>query len=305
MNKKPIKLLNSVVDIYKKNGLSVREDVGFVINNFEELDLTYPHISEVYRTNYYTFLFVIDGKGSYTLDDKTYNFSSGTFYFSNPGHIKSHSFDDIKNAYRIAVTEEFIIKYIHPDIFDEFPFLIAETSVPQKLSESDAKEFEEIYKQIHYEFHSNAASNFSIIGKYVAILLFKIRDKFWKNYLPLEEGDRNSQIVKAFKQNLEQHFLDVSQGKIDRIFKATNFAELQNLNTNYFNQVIKSKTGKTVTDWLNSKMLTLAKGLLIHSPKNVKEIAYLLGFSDTAHFNNFFKKLTGNTPGEYRKANFK
>ena len=33
-----------------------------------------------------------------------------------------------------------------------------------------------------------------------------------------------------------------------------------------------------------------SKILLKHSPWNVSEIAYALGFTETTHFNNFFKK---------------
>ncbi|WP_346239278.1 helix-turn-helix domain-containing protein [Niabella insulamsoli] len=302
MSKQQIKLLNSVTDIYKGKSRPVKEDVGFIVHDFNEVTLQYPYTSGVYRTNYYSFLFIKDGSGSYTLDDATFHFSANCFYFSNPGHIKSHYFEQLREAYRIAVTEEFIVKYIHPDIFNEFPFLIAETSVPQALDADDVAVFENIFKQIQREFNSSAPSSYRITGKYFAILLYKIKDKFWANYLPLEEGDRSSQIVRNFKKNMELHFSAISKGAVERIFTVADFAELQNLNANYFNQVIKSKTGRTVTEWLNNKMLVAAQGLLLHSPRSIKEIAFLLGFSDGAHFSKFFKKHTLSSPLQYRKA---
>lgn len=43
-----------------------------------------------------------------------------------------------------------------------------------------------------------------------------------------------------------------------------------------------------------------AKILLKHSPWNVSEIAYALGFTETTHFNNFFKKHVELSPLKFR-----
>ena len=300
-SKNEIKYLKGVADVYGHLGLKEKYDIGFMINDLKDIVPYLPYYSDVYRADYYYFLFIKDGKGNYTMDDETFEYDSGTVYFTNPGHIKSHTFFELKEAYRIAVTEEFLKAYIHPNIFNEFSFLLAEIVPPQSLSAMVFKEFENLYLQIFEEFSKNSPSRLGIIGKYLAIILFKIKDKFWNNYYPIEEGKRGSQIVNTFKNDLEKHFVDLAQGRIEKLYSVSDFAALQHLNTNYFNQVIKSKTGRSVSSWISEKTLSQAKALLKKSPRSIKEIAYLLGYSETSHFSNFFKKHMGISPLFYRK----
>jgi YesN/AraC family two-component response regulator len=80
-------------------------------------------------------------------------------------------------------------------------------------------------------------------------------------------------------------------------------AESLNLHPNYLNSVIKSKTGRTVNDWVTKRTLSVAKSLLMDSSFSSKEIAYRLGFSEPTHFGRFFKKHTQITPTHFRKTN--
>lgn len=52
---------------------------------------------------------------------------------------------------------------------------------------------------------------------------------------------------------------------------------------------------------IHERLETEAKRLLLYTPKNVKEIADILGFEDTAAFSRFFKNATGESISDYRK----
>lgn len=117
-----ITYLNSVNDIYPDSCISNGKDQGFMINSLLDVIQSFPHKSGVYRANYYSFLFIKEGKGNYTMDDKTFEYGSNVVYFANPGHIKSHEFYHLKDAYRITLTEEFLKANVHKDIFEDFPF---------------------------------------------------------------------------------------------------------------------------------------------------------------------------------------
>ena len=49
-------------------------------------------------------------------------------------------------------------------------------------------------------------------------------------------------------------------------------------------------------------MLERAQLLLFTTDKAVKEVAYMLGFSDENYFIRLFRKLTDTTPQEYRRS---
>jgi AraC family transcriptional regulator, transcriptional activator of pobA len=125
----------------------------------------------------------------------------------------------------------------------------------------------------------------------LVVLLLKIKEAFWNDYNPIYEGNKSSQIVKKFKQNLERHVRETIDGKTSQQLRVSDYAAIQMLNESYFNNVIKSKTGKTVSTWISEKMIAEAKSALQNSKQSIKEIAYQLGFLETTHFSNYFKSI--------------
>ena len=73
------------------------------------------------------------------------------------------------------------------------------------------------------------------------------------------------------------------------------------LSPNYFGDLIKKETGITPQEYIQNKIMDLAKEELLGTEKSVNEIAYGLGFQYSQHFNRYFKRNTGLTPTEYRK----
>ena len=134
------------------------------------------------------------------------------------------------------------------------------------------------------------------------VLLLKIKEQFWQDYNPIEEGDRHSQIVRAFKKKLEEHYLkaNIAEGIVYNL-QIADFADALHLHPNYLNQLIKSKTGKTVHQWITDKAISQAKSLLKNTSLSAKEIAHRLGYSEATHFSRFFKKHAKMTPSAYRK----
>src|SRR5690606_558538 len=78
------------------------------------------------------------------------------------------------------------------------------------------------------------------------------------------------------------------------------YAGKLNLSAKRLNQILKQKTGKTISQILQERTLTEAKHLLFVGKKSIKEIAYTLGFQDASYFSRFFKKMTKLSPDEFR-----
>lgn len=80
------------------------------------------------------------------------------------------------------------------------------------------------------------------------------------------------------------------------------FADRVCLSSNYFGDLIKKETGKTPQEYIQNKIIDLAKELILGTDKSITEIAYAMGFQYSQHFNRTFKKHTGITPSEYRRG---
>jgi AraC family transcriptional regulator, transcriptional activator of pobA len=145
-------------------------------------------ISDLYKTLDFNFSFILTkyGSGVYSLDDNI-----------------------------ITLTEKFLVENVHSEIFGEFPFLLAEIVPPKKLSQNDLAEFEVLYKQILTESEKDSKYKNRVLGNLVTVLLLKIKENFWSDYNPIEDGNRNSQIVKSFKQLLESEYKKILENELN------------------------------------------------------------------------------------------
>lgn len=301
---KKIVVFKTLFETYNAMGLPIEgipAKGDFTINNLKILHPELPFISGGYRPGYFSFLFVKDADGKYTTDNTTFKTVPGTVYFTNPGHFKSFEWYRIEDVTLITFTENFLKEAVHHDVFKEFPFLLSETVTPRILEPDAFKEFEVLYNQINEEFRRDSSYKLKVIGNLFVVILLKIKEYFWKDYNPIYEGNRSSQIVKSFRKNMEKHYRQLVNGETEQVFRVQEYAKLQGLHPNYLSNVIKSKTGKSVSAWITEKSIIEAKSLLQNSSLSIKEIGFLLGFSEATHFSSFFKKNTGTTALMYRK----
>ena len=76
-----------------------------------------------------------------------------------------------------------------------------------------------------------------------------------------------------------------------------------NLSANYFGDLIKKETGKTAQEYIQSKVIDVAKEKIFDPGKSVSQVAYELGFKYPSHFTRVFKQRVGQSPNEYRALN--
>lgn len=291
--------------LYETLGLSVHEaesSTGFTVHYLQNTFKDLPYTSPPFRPDYFSFLFIKDAFGKYTIDDKSFSVEPKTVYFTNPGNYRVFEWHKITDTCLITFNEAFLKEYVHADIFNQFSFLLTEIVEPQTLTENQFEVIEKMYRLIYEQHISNSPFKAQITGNLTVALLLKIKEYFFQNYNPIYEGNRSSLIVKTFKRNLENHFRELIAGKTDKQFRAQDYAELQALHVNYLSNVISTKTGKTISAWIADKTIAESKVLLQNPQLSIKEIAIMFGFSEAPHFSNYFKKNTLESPVEYRKT---
>jgi AraC-like DNA-binding protein len=96
-------------------------------------------------------------------------------------------------------------------------------------------------------------------------------------------------LEQALRQNLEH------QWTVDEM------AALVGLGTTAFTEKVKSYTGFSPLNYLINIRISEAIKLLKRQDMNVTDIALSIGFYSSQHFSTTFKKLTGYTPGDFRK----
>ncbi len=74
-----------------------------------------------------------------------------------------------------------------------------------------------------------------------------------------------------------------------------------NVSTFYFCKQFKKHVGMNFTDYLTRLRIEHTKRLLREPKQQISEIAFAVGFHSLPHFNRSFKRVTGQTPTEFRE----
>jgi AraC family transcriptional activator of pobA len=116
------------------------------------------------------------------------------------------------------------------------------------------------------------------------------------------EKNGANRITHLFMDMLEKQFPIEHTTDVLQLRTAQDFASALAVHVNYLNRAVKAITGKPTSVYIAMRIAAEAEALLQHTDWSVSEIAYALGFSYPAYFNNFFKRVTGNTPNAIRKV---
>lgn len=94
----------------------------------------------------------------------------------------------------------------------------------------------------------------------------------------------------------------LSQGLFqDNELSLAKLAEASGLNIHLASKAINECSGGNFYDWVNLYRVEKAKSLLLESNAQVSRICFDVGFNSKSTFYAAFKKVTGLTPGAYRK----
>ena len=88
-----------------------------------------------------------------------------------------------------------------------------------------------------------------------------------------------------------------------RNIRIEELADLTGLSQSYFSHAFKASTGLPPHQWQMRARIDRVKHLLRRRDLSLTEIAAETGFSDPAHFTRMFRRQTGASPSEWRRAN--
>lgn len=80
-------------------------------------------------------------------------------------------------------------------------------------------------------------------------------------------------------------------------------AEALHLSANYFGDLIKKETGRSAQEYIQAKVIDVARERIFDMNKSISEVAYEPGFKYPQHFTRLFKQRVGVSPNEYRNLN--
>ena len=114
-------------------------------------------------------------------------------------------------------------------------------------------------------------------------------------------SNASERISGLFMELLERQFPMESPMQRMQLRTASDFATHLGIHVNHLNRALNESLQKSTTMLITERIVQEAKILIRHTNWNISEIANSLGFEETAHFSNFFKKHASHSPASYRK----
>lgn len=135
------------------------------------------------------------------------------------------------------------------DVFDDFPFLIAEAVLPQVLASSAFATLDAIDGQLQREYRGASPYRARIVGNLLLLLLLRLKETFCADYDPVHELGGEASKVRTFRRNLEAHFRRLDSEPARALLQLQDLARLQQLHPTYLSTVVRRKTGETPSAW--------------------------------------------------------
>ncbi len=201
-------------------------------------------------------------------------------------------------------------------------FLLAETGLldGKKCSTHWAhiSEFREKYPNIEVEDgaiiteHDNIYSSggASSLWNLILYLVEKFSDRetavMISKYFALDIGRDNQSQFAIFRGQKNhgdsdiQKVQDYIEQQYEKKLTVEELANLINTGRRTFERRFKDATNNTPLEYLQRVRMEAAKRFFEASRRNVAEVMYDVGYTDTKAFRDIFKKITGLTPIEYR-----
>jgi AraC family L-rhamnose operon transcriptional activator RhaR len=253
--------------------------------------------------------YVNSGRGLHLVGDKEYPVSKGDISIINYGipHVFIQNNEDNEGdfiVYNCVFKPEFIdyslinsndFKAITTSLLFNAFFIEDKPAINLKLTGINQSEIEEIYKNMQLEYFTKPKGHVNILRSYLIQLLTKI--------FRILEASSSEQNINLHKSEIIKKALEfLNKNYSSQNINMEEVAMKTFLSRSYLSRLFKETTGRNFSEYLQNLRISEACILLKTTDKKITDIISDVGFKDTKHFYQLFKKITGKTPREYRKT---
>jgi len=250
---------------------------------------------------FYT-IFLKDVKcGDLIYGRNTYDYQEGTLVFLAPGQVAG-----INSNGEVYQPKGYALVF-HPDLIhgtllskhiQDYSFFGYQSNEALHLSERERKIVLDCFSKIQYELeHAIDKHSKRLIVTNIELFLNYCIRFYDRQFITRDNVHKG--ILERF-ENLLNDYYQADKPQTIGLPSVAYCANELHLSASYFGDLIKKETGKTAQDYIQEKVIDVAKEKIFDLGKSVSEIAFELGFKYPQHFTRLFKQKVGQSPNEYR-----
>ncbi len=295
-----IKKIQSVDEYSKLRGA---ETLHPLINILDYANLEFLEPGS-YNFGFYCIFLKETKCGDLRYGKEPYDYQEESLVFVAPGQILT------VEKYLPGTRPKGKVLIFHPDflrgtvlknIMNDYSFFSYSSNEALHLSKKERKMVVNVLETIKDELQQNLDKHSKTLVISHLIVLLNYSTRFYDRQFITREHV-NKGILERFESILNSYF--TSEKPQEKGLPTVSYcAEELHLSANYFGDLIKKETGISALEYIQTKVIDVAKERIFDIDKSISEIAYELGFKYPAHFTRLFKQKTGTTPVEYRSLN--
>ncbi|RKS14498.1 AraC family transcriptional regulator [Flavobacterium sp. 120] len=233
-----------------------------------------------------------------------YDYQEGTLVFVAPGQVM-----EVETDGKVYQPKGHALVF-HPDLIhgtslfksiNDYNFFSYNANEALHLSERERQIVLDSFSKIQLELQLGVDKHSKkLIASNIELFLNYCERFYDRQFITRENVNKG--ILEKFEEVLNSYFTTDKPNTIGLPSVAYCADELH-LSANYFGDLIKKETGKSAQEYIQNKIIDVAKDKILVDHLTVNEVAYQLGFKYPQHFSRLFKQRVGYTPNEYRSLN--
>lgn len=234
-----------------------------------------------------------------------YDYQEESLLFIAPGQV----FGFEPDAEKLIQPRGWALTF-HPDFIkgtslgkkiSEYGFFSYDVTEALHISKRERQIVLECFKKIKEELHRDIDKHtVNVIVSNIELLLNYCLRFYDRQFIT--RAHVNKDILTRFEALLNTYYQS-EQPKTEGLPTVSYCASELNLSANYFGDLVKKETGKTALEYIQEKVVDIAKERIFDRSKSISEIAFEMGYKYPQHFTRLFKQRVGMSPQEYRMAN--
>ncbi|MCK9404427.1 MAG: AraC family transcriptional regulator [Chitinophagaceae bacterium] len=255
------------------------------------------YFNQLQRKNYYSLIWITEGKGKVKADFSEYDFEQKTLFAFSPYQPFMLSAEKSLTGTAIQFHPDFYCIHMHQKevacngvLFNNIyqpPFTF--------IDDISSSTLNLLTGQMKTEMQNPALAQYELLVSYLKIFLITA------SRLKIEQQPKAQLSITGFK---EPFVLQKLKDAIEKDFKtkhsASDYASMLNISARALAKITKTHFNKTLTKLISERIIIEAKRELYLTNKAIKEIAYELGYDDEYYFSRFFKANADISPQMYR-----
>lgn len=233
-----------------------------------------------------------------------YDYEEGTLVFLAPGQVIGIGNNDEfyqPQGYALIFHPDFIRGTALARHMNDYTFFSYKVHEALHLSERERQIVLDCFAKIEFELnHAIDKHSKTLIASNIELFLNYCVRFYDRQFVTRD--DMHKGILERFETLLNDYFQSDKPQTVGLPSVAYAAGQL-NLSANYFGDLIKKETGKSAQEYIQSKLMDVAKEQIFDTSRSVSEIAYGLGFKYPQHFTRLFKQRVGYSPNEFRMLN--